>query len=305
VKRLTLATALLVFLAPPALAADGVTEINQAKAIAGGVVAGDTAGFPVSLSGPGSYVLTSDLTLIDPNLTAIELTGDEITLDLNGFALIGPVTCTSAGSNLSCLPSGTGQGIAGSDDDFITVRNGQVRGFASTGVRIGDYGRVHGVVARENGGDGFYVGTGSLVRECVAAYNGGDGFEGDTAPIFRQNSSRSNKESGYEGDLGSVYLGNVAYDNGQDGITALAGTNVIHDNVISNSEANGITSGAGGIVTRNISRGNSDYGLSLDSTAAYGFNLVLKSGNGVGTVSDGLNLGGNRCLASTTQSSCP
>jgi hypothetical protein len=38
-----------------AAAVDGVIEINQAKALAGGVTPGDTAGFPVALSAPGSY----------------------------------------------------------------------------------------------------------------------------------------------------------------------------------------------------------------------------------------------------------
>ena len=304
-KHLTVATALLVCFARPVFAAEGVTEINQAKAIAGFVVAIDSPGFPVTLSGPGSYILTSDLTVGSATLTAIELSGDEITLDLNGFALIGPVTCSSAGSALSCSPSGAGQGIAGAGSDFITVRNGQVRGFGSTGVRIGDYSRVHGVIARQNGGDGFYVGTGSLVRECVADHNGGDGFEGDDAPIFRQSASRSNKESGFEGDLGSVYLHNIADDNGQDGISALSGANVIHDNVISNNEVNGVSAAAGGILTRNISTGNDNYGFSLDPDAAYGFNMVLKSGSDVGTVTGGLNLGGNRCLSGTTQSACP
>ena len=45
----------------PALAVDGVIEINQARALAGGVTPGDTAGFPVSLNDSGSYRLTSDL----------------------------------------------------------------------------------------------------------------------------------------------------------------------------------------------------------------------------------------------------
>jgi hypothetical protein len=41
-------------------AADGVIEINQ-SCVAGGCFAGDTAGFPVTISQPGSYRLTSNL----------------------------------------------------------------------------------------------------------------------------------------------------------------------------------------------------------------------------------------------------
>ena len=44
----------------PAFAADGVIEINQARAKAGGVTPGDTPLFPVTISQPGSYRLTGN-----------------------------------------------------------------------------------------------------------------------------------------------------------------------------------------------------------------------------------------------------
>ena len=60
-SALTLASLGLAFCAP-ALAVDGVIEINQARALAGGVTSGDTPGFPVIIDTAGSYTLTSDLT---------------------------------------------------------------------------------------------------------------------------------------------------------------------------------------------------------------------------------------------------
>lgn len=42
--------ALLLGLAGSAWAVDGVIDINQARALAGGVTPGDTAGFPVTIS---------------------------------------------------------------------------------------------------------------------------------------------------------------------------------------------------------------------------------------------------------------
>ena len=59
-STLALATAML---PGQALAVDGVIEINQARALAGGVTAGDSAGFPVTLSASGSYRLTGNLTV--------------------------------------------------------------------------------------------------------------------------------------------------------------------------------------------------------------------------------------------------
>ena len=41
-----------------AIAADGVVEIDQAAAIAGGITPGDDPGFPITLDSPGSDRLT-------------------------------------------------------------------------------------------------------------------------------------------------------------------------------------------------------------------------------------------------------
>ncbi len=49
---------------------DGVIEINQPRALAGGVTATDGAGFPVTLDHPGSYRLTGNLTVDEPGATA-------------------------------------------------------------------------------------------------------------------------------------------------------------------------------------------------------------------------------------------
>ena len=76
------------------IAADGVTLIDQRAAMAGKVTSGDTAGFPVTISQSGSYKLTGNLTVPDAMTTAIQITADDVMLDLNGFAIIGPNTCS-------------------------------------------------------------------------------------------------------------------------------------------------------------------------------------------------------------------
>src|SRR5271156_5439677 len=64
-RLLAMAGALTAWLAAPAWAVDGVIEINQASAKAGGVTPGDTPLFPVTLSQPGSYRLTGNLDVTD------------------------------------------------------------------------------------------------------------------------------------------------------------------------------------------------------------------------------------------------
>ena len=60
-----ISAAFILALGSSARAVDGVVEINQAKALAGGVTAGDTAGFPATISQSGSYRLTGNLTVPD------------------------------------------------------------------------------------------------------------------------------------------------------------------------------------------------------------------------------------------------
>src|SRR5436190_10630805 len=90
-------------------AVDGIVLIDQNRALAGGVTPGDAPGFPVTISLAGSYRLSGNLTVPDANTTAINITADNVTIDLNGFSIIGPVVCTPIGTPVtSCSPSGSG-----------------------------------------------------------------------------------------------------------------------------------------------------------------------------------------------------
>ena len=55
IASLLVAAALLARVAMPTWAVDGVILIDQTKALAGNVTPGDTPGFPVTISLPGSY----------------------------------------------------------------------------------------------------------------------------------------------------------------------------------------------------------------------------------------------------------
>lgn len=67
--------------------------IDQNKALAGSVTPGDAPGFPITLSVPGSYKLTGNL-VVPGGLDGIEITSDNVTLDLNGFRIAGSGACT-------------------------------------------------------------------------------------------------------------------------------------------------------------------------------------------------------------------
>src|SRR2546421_5801594 len=81
-------------LAIPLYGVDGVVLINQNAALAGNVTPGDAPGFPVTISVSGSYRLSGNLVVPDANTTAVEITAADVTIDLNGFSVIGPTVCT-------------------------------------------------------------------------------------------------------------------------------------------------------------------------------------------------------------------
>lgn len=127
--------------------------------------------FPIVITKPGSYRLGSDVT-VPAGVDGIDINAHDVTLDLNGFTVRGPNTCTSSGSTLSCTYSSpSSNGINGFTNHHITVRNGSVRGFGQYGIFLGDGARVEEVNAFENDYAGIVLGSG-IVVDCVAGSNG-------------------------------------------------------------------------------------------------------------------------------------
>jgi len=149
------------------LAVDGVVLIDQNKALAGNVTPGDTAGFPVTISQPGSYRLSSNLT-VPSGQSAITITVPNVTIDLNGFSITTTVQ-PSPGGAVSINYSGT------VPPRHISIANGFIDGFvtidlfsqdircqfctlenltfrwgapaSSAGLGLGNFARIHRVTA--------------------------------------------------------------------------------------------------------------------------------------------------------------
>jgi hypothetical protein len=110
---------LLLCSAPAAYAVDGVVLIDQARALAGNVTPGDAPGFPVTITRPGSYKLSGNLTAPQDS-DGIVIAADDVSLDFNGFTLTA---------------SGPGSGRFGIFDGFaahtrLSIRNGAITSFA-------------------------------------------------------------------------------------------------------------------------------------------------------------------------------
>jgi hypothetical protein len=164
--------------AADALAGDGRLEINQ-SCIATGCFPGDDPGFPVETQAGRSYVLTSSLTVTNVNTTAVSLANRAV-LDLNGFEIAGPTTCS--GAPATCSAAGVEGGVGVYAQAHTTIRNGTIRGMGVYGI-AGEVGvTVEQVLVANNASGGIYLNYGSdgpeahLIRGVRVVGNGGTGI---------------------------------------------------------------------------------------------------------------------------------
>jgi hypothetical protein len=226
-----------------AQAVDGTKLISQNNALAGNVTPGDAPGFPVTISQPGSYVLSSNLTVPDAFTTAIEIAADHVTVDLNGFAILGPVDCSGgfpcAGEPPPIERGGDGVGSLLDNPRFnITVRNGTVQGMGASGVSLyGDSNVVEHVNARSNGGLGIILrrsidSGASTVRHAMAQRNGGVGIYVDVGLVSHSTASVNENAGIFVGQGTASY--NFSNRNGIEGLLLGESVGYFGNNLLGN-----------------------------------------------------------------------
>ena len=257
---------LALILSRPAWAVDGVILIDQNKALAGNVTPGDAPGFPVTITRSGSYRLSSDLVVADADTTAIDITGaaGSVTVDLNGFSILGPVTCTGSSpanppTTCSPVPSspnifGPGTGVRSQADRSLTIRNGTISGMGRHGIFIfgAPMARVEGVTVMGNGHTGIHGGLATVVDNIV------------------------------EGNL----LSGIVFNQG-----------LVRGNNVSRNGGNGIAgTGVGGLISGNNIYRNGGHALKSISGSPYSFNNLNNNFGGfIDPPGAGVSLGGNGC----------
>lgn len=185
-------------------------------------------GFPYKITQQGSYKLSGNLVVTATNTDAIDISAGGVTLDLNGFSITGPVTCTELGAAVSCTPvvgglfAGFGINASGTN---ITVRNGTCAGFAIGVEALGQGVLVEEVHASSNSAFGISVSQGvarrntaygngliginalsAAVSDNIAENNGGNGITA-CGSVVTENASNSNGFYGLSTDVGTVVFG--------------------------------------------------------------------------------------------------
>lgn len=287
-------------------AVDGVIEVNQAKAAAGGIngnLVSDPPGFPVVITEPGSYRLTGSLST-PAFLGAITITAGQVSLDLSGFRVS------------TDLPAAGIHGIDATGQTDIRVSNGTIERFGGAGITAGDRARIENVTARSNSGggisvgalgqvlgcrvdgngsvlqasDGIFAGAASTVSGSTAVGNGGAGIHVLPGSIVNGNTANGNLSRGLFVGEGSTVSENSVSANTGDGITTDAACTVLH-NTVRNNTGDGVEVGEGSAVVANAISANGRCGLHSSTSCAPQFlcsfsgwaHNVISANNGGGT----------------------
>ena len=165
------------------------------------------------LSQSDSYKLTSNIPKTPKYLldgSCLEVAADFVTIDLNGFSIIGNGT-------------GTGSGVtdAGIARVGTTIKNGSIRGFASSGVdlSVSSLTMIDGLIVTSNSGQGIAVG----VADPEFAPDGGN--------IVMNSRVEGNELNGIVSAPGDRIVGNTVLSNGRNGIFVSVGT-LVKGNVV-------------------------------------------------------------------------
>lgn len=232
-KVLVLSTAIV--LATTCFAVDGVVLINQASVMAAG-------GFPYQITQPGSYRLSSNL-LVPSGASGIIINADNVTLDLNGFSIIGPGVCLGGQFPAPC-PGFGDTFIFGvfSGNDNITVRNGSITGMTDFGISLNGFGNLLEEVHAKFNNIGIAVDAG-VVRRCTASRNLQAGIEAFLS-VVESSASSGNGGSGMIA-RDSTVTNNTLNNNGGPGLDisfSVYGSNTTRFNSISVLSGTGNTS---------------------------------------------------------------
>jgi hypothetical protein len=215
-------------------ASAGTVLINQTKALNGGITPGDTAGYPITLSVPGSYRLDGNLT-VPAGKYGIDIKSHYVSIDMDGFTLSG---FNSSGAKAAAY------GIYGRAFGIVSVRHGTITGFKNSGIAIfNNQWVVEDMTITANGGPGIYANSGSysrFVNNSIFVNGAGGIICNRYCHIEGNNVTGNTAGDGVHVGSGTV-LGNTIFANAGFGIYAVPGSGGVGfgNNTIGENHASG------------------------------------------------------------------
>ncbi|HJX98124.1 MAG TPA: NosD domain-containing protein [Chthoniobacterales bacterium] len=227
---------------------------------------------PYNITMQGSYYLTANLTAVGSG-QGITISADNVTLDLDGFALIGGGSGQVAGINVSGMHKN------------IQIKNGTVRGWTNGGVNASSATNsvIQGLRLSNNSASiafssvaALSVGSGSTVKDCFVAQNPNcHGIAAGTAcSVTGCNVHGNSAGAGIRAADNCYVVGNIS-DSNSTGITMGSGNRIENNSCTSNGGSGVfVPSGAtNNVLIRNTARSNNP-------------NYNIASGNRYGTIAN-------------------
>lgn len=260
---------------------------------------------PFEVTEPGSYYLTSTLEG-QTGAGGITILADNVTIDLDGHALIGGAGSLTAISAPSSTPrrrnivirNGTiddwgGSGVLLTDAENCRISDLRVSQSGLHGIMNGWASETTGCTALGNGGIGIGSNDGNTISSCVARANDGDGFLVASRSVVSACSASLNGGVGFQVHRDSTLQACHAAANGSRGFTLL-NRNTLKD---CSATANG---GDGVFVAESMNRvqgchlaGNAGAGLNLHPASGLD-NFIVENSAIQNAAGNFLNLPGNQ-----------
>lgn len=276
-----------------------------------------------TISTSGSYYLTQNLSIT--GATCITVIANDVTIDLNGFALTGNNTASTFGvyiNNVSNVEVSNGtirQFDSGIEADYISpnttssnrVINVRAESNTTTGIQLESVNNmIRNCISSNNLGWGIADSGGSTITGNITYSNSYDGIHAYNGSTITGNASYKNGQNGIVTSTASTITGNTTYNNNWNGIYVVGnGSAVIGNTVSYNNQSN--SPGYGGIfvydANGNTIKGNTLAYNSMDNITlrnsahnAIEENLLTYSGNGISFEVSGNFYANNRASNNTT-----
>ncbi len=219
---------------------------------------------PYTISTTGSYYVTANLS----GPVGITISTSNVSLDLNGYALIGTAGNASEGIKLSAAYSN------------IVIRNGSVTGWGKEGIKavLATNSNFTQLQILGNSLDGIAAGNNNLASYIVASNNTFDGIDFGESAVIYHCTAANNLNDGIEADAGSSLLQCTARHNTQNGSRA-TGAATISNSSGSENNNHGFSCGAGSTVNQNSATNNSFDGFYLFGASMATGNVARNNGN--------------------------
>lgn len=280
-----------------------LTQVEPRTPISSATTPGNS-GATFRITKPGSYYLIDNVSG-EVNKDGIDIASSNVTIDLNGFSMIG---VANSDNGITAAPSSTqitirngvirnwgGSGISLSNNFDVTIENIRAQSNASSGISAGSVFIIRDCVTSLNSGEGIFCFNDCLIFDCITRDNGSDGVFMSNGSSCRHVTSSDNLGAGINTSDGCIVTDCQITSNSGTGIDA-GWRCTLTDNFIFNNGLHGITTGTQTRITGNNIENNGSVGTGYGISMASGTSSATIEDNSISYNDIGIKIDGTSCL---------